>query len=88
MGSEPHEFEALCVRLSIDQNEIRPDVAIAKIFPLAGKHVIEVAPRQPLVVREEPHRFGKVSVEAAPIPTGFLSPIIAPELSGVPNTPH
>jgi len=88
MRSEAYKFEALCVRLPIDQNEIGFDVTIAKISPLAGKRVIEVAPRQHLIVRQKPYDFSQVDIEAASMPTGFLSTIIALELSGILNTPH
>ena len=88
MRSEAYKFEAVRVRLPIDQNEIRLDVTIAKIPPLAGKRMIEVAPRQHLIIRQKPYCFCQISIEAPPMPTGFLSTIIALELSRIPNTPH
>jgi len=88
MRSEAYKLEVLCVRLPIDQNEVRSDVTIAKIPPLAGKRVIEVAPREHLIIRQKPYYFCQISIEAPPMPTGFLSTIIALELSRIPNTPH
>jgi len=46
--------------------------------------MIEVALRQPFVVCQKPHRFREICIEAAAMPSGFLSPIIALELAGVP----
>ena len=43
MRTETHEFEIMVVWFPVNQNEIRPDVAIAVIAPLAGERVIEVA---------------------------------------------
>ncbi len=36
MRTKAHEFEALTIQLPINKNEIRPDVAVAVIAPLAG----------------------------------------------------
>jgi len=72
MRSQPYKFEALCVWLPVDQNEVRLDVTIAKIPPLAGKRVIEVAPRQHLIIRQKPYYFCQISIEALPMPTGFF----------------
>jgi len=35
MRAEAHEFEAVVIRRAIDENEIRPDVAVAVIAPFA-----------------------------------------------------
>jgi hypothetical protein len=88
MRPEPHELEALRVWLSVDQDKIRLNVAVKKNLQLARKRVIEVAPWQAFVVRQKVLGFGEISIEAEPMPTRFLSPIVAPELPGVPNTPH
>jgi hypothetical protein len=36
MRSKAHKFEAVVIRLAVDENEIRPDVAVAVIVPFAG----------------------------------------------------
>ncbi len=42
MRAQAHKFEALVIRLAVDQNEIRPEVAVAVIVPFAGQGVIEI----------------------------------------------
>jgi hypothetical protein len=53
MRSKPNEFEAIIIRLAVDQNEIRPDVAVAVIVPFAGQWVIELPARQRRVGGEQ-----------------------------------
>jgi hypothetical protein len=36
MRAKAHKFEAVVIRLAVDENEIRPDVAVAVIVPFAG----------------------------------------------------
>jgi hypothetical protein len=36
MRAKAHKFEAVFIRLAVDENEIRPDVAVAVIVPFAG----------------------------------------------------
>lgn len=42
MRAKAHEFEAVVIRLAVDENEIRSDVAVAMIAPFAGQQVIEI----------------------------------------------
>ena len=37
MRAEPHQLKAGGVGLAVDQNEIRPEVAVAEILPFAGE---------------------------------------------------
>jgi len=41
------------IRLAVDENEIRPDVAVAVIVPFDGKWVIEIPARQQRVGGEQ-----------------------------------
>jgi hypothetical protein len=43
MRAKAHEFEAVVIRLAVDENKIRSDVAVAVIAPFAGQWVIEIA---------------------------------------------
>ena len=47
MRAEGHKFEAVFVRLAVDEDEIRPNVAIAVIVPFAGQWVIEIPASPP-----------------------------------------
>jgi len=55
MRAKAYKFEALVIRLAVDQNEIRPDVAVAVIVPFAGQWVIEIPAWQWRVVGEQVH---------------------------------
>ena len=44
MRAKAHPFEACVIRLAVDRNEIRPDVAVAVVVPFAGQWVIEIPP--------------------------------------------
>ena len=44
MGTQPDETEAPVVRLAINQNEIRPDMPVAVVRPLASECTIEISP--------------------------------------------
>jgi hypothetical protein len=36
MRAKAHKFEALVIRLALDENQIRPDMAVAVIVPFSG----------------------------------------------------
>jgi len=55
MRTETDKLKACIVRLAVDQNEVWPDVAVAVIAPLAAERMIELAPRQRLILRQHPH---------------------------------
>jgi len=72
MRAKAHEFEAVVIRLAVDENEIRSDVAVAVIAPFAGQWVIEIATRQRRVGGEQvdnPHQQG---VQLLAMPPGFF----------------
>jgi len=43
--AEPNKLEAGVVRLSINEDQIGPDVAVAVIAPLAAERMIEIPAR-------------------------------------------
>jgi hypothetical protein len=47
--AETNELEAVVVRLTVNENEIRLKMAIAKILPLAGERMIDLAARERLI---------------------------------------
>jgi hypothetical protein len=51
------------IRLAVDQDEVRLDVAVAVIVPLATERVIEIPPGQRLVLRQQGHSFLQIGVE-------------------------
>jgi hypothetical protein len=46
MRAEAHEFQTVRVRLPVNQHQVRPDMAVAVIFPLASERMIDVALRK------------------------------------------
>jgi len=81
--AKAHKFEALVIRLAVDQNEIRPDVAVAVIVPFAGQWVIEIAARQRRVAGEQVHDLHQQCVQLIARATGFFSPVVALKAGGV-----
>jgi hypothetical protein len=53
MRATAHKFEAILIRLAVEENEIRPDVTITVILPFAGQWVIEIPGRQRSVGGEQ-----------------------------------
>ena len=63
MRAEANEFQACVVGFAIYQNEVRFDVAVPVIAPLAAERVIEIAPGQLFVVRQQRHGLQQIGVE-------------------------
>ena len=57
--AKPHEFKRVGVRFSVDENEIRADVAIAAIAPLPAQLVIAEPLGQRLVLRDQSNNLGE-----------------------------
>src|SRR5260370_1244849 len=53
MRAKAHEFEAVVIRLAVDENEIRSEMAVTVIGPFAGQWVIEIPARQRRVGGEQ-----------------------------------
>jgi hypothetical protein len=48
-------------------------VTIAVIAPLAAERVIEVPPRQRLILGQDGDGFEELGIETLPVPSGFLA---------------
>lgn len=86
--SEAYEFERLGIRLAVDENEVRPDVAVAVIGPFTGQRVVEVTPGQRFVGNEQVHDRHQRGIEALAMPPRFLAFVVTLEAPGVANLPH
>ena len=82
LRAEPDKLKTRIVRLSVDQDEVGADVAVAVIAPLATERVIEIAARQRLVLRQHGDGFEQGGIEALAVPSGFLAPVVAAEAAG------
>jgi hypothetical protein len=47
MGAEAHQLQGRGIRLSVNQHEVGPEVAIPVILPVAGQRVIAIPVWQP-----------------------------------------
>ena len=88
MRAQPHQIEVRRVRLSIDEHEVRPDVAVAVVGPVTGERVIEISARQLRIGLQQIDRMGEVSVERLAMPPGLLALVVALEAVRVPNRPQ
>jgi hypothetical protein len=52
MGAQPYELQRLVVRLAVDQEQVRPNVAVAMILRFSGKRMIVEARLKGLVGSE------------------------------------
>jgi len=72
MRAKAHKFETFVIRLTVDENEVRPDVAVAVIVPFAGQWVIEIPVRQRCVGGEQVDDLHQLGVQLLAVPAGFL----------------
>lgn len=88
MRTEAHQFKRCAVRLSIDQNEVRPDMTVATVAPLTRERMIEAARRKRLVGGKRfdhcPQKLVQLWTEGA----GPFATIIAFEASSALSRPH
>lgn len=88
MRTEPHQIEVRIVRLSIDENEVGPDMAVPVIAPFAGQRMIEVSARQRNVRHEQPDDLGECSIKLLAVPSRLFALVVALEAIGISNCPH
>lgn len=86
--AEANKLKAVVIRLPIDQHQVRPDVAVAAIVPLAGERMIEVAARQLPFGRQYIDGLQQQGIEGLAMRSGLLPLVIALEAVGVFNRPH
>jgi hypothetical protein len=65
MRAEPDKLKGRIIRLSVDQNEIGSDVAVAVIALLAAARMIEIPSRQWPVLRQDGDGFEKAGHRGA-----------------------
>ena len=88
MRTKAHKFEAVVIRLAVDENEIRPDVAVAVVVPFAGQWVIEMPARQQRVGSGQVDDLHQQGIQLLAVLAGFLSPVVTLKAGGVFNLPH
>ncbi len=88
MRAKAHEFEAVVIRLSVDENEIWPHVAVAVIVPFARQWVIEIPARQRRIGGEQVDDLHHQGVQLLTVLIGFFSLVVTLKAGGVFNLPH
>ena len=64
------------VGLAIDQHKIRPNVAVAVIFPLAGQLMIVVMPGQFTIRRQRSNDAPEFGVQDSCVPPAPFPPVV------------
>lgn len=76
------EVEGIRVGLSVDEEEIGPEVALAAVIPVPGERVVPVRRREEGVRGERRHHGPEERLELAAIATAPLALEVAPEQRG------
>ena len=86
MGAEADEFEAVVVWLSVDQDQVGADVAVAVVGAVAGQGVVDVAAGEGGVGGQQVNHFGQERIQFFTQEPGFFTAVVALEAAGVSNT--
>ncbi|WP_425285514.1 hypothetical protein [Azotobacter beijerinckii] len=65
--AKAYELQPLGILLPVDQHQVRLDVAVALVFPVASQRMVTVSRLQRLVIRQKLHHRKKAFVEICPI---------------------
>ena len=88
MGAQEHQAQRFSVRLLVNQHQIRFDVAVAMVLPLASQRMVPVTRRQRFVSQQGGQDRTNLSVQRGPVLTLAFAPVIALELTRVLRRPH
>jgi hypothetical protein len=88
MGTKTDQQETIAIGVTIDQHQVRLDVTVTVIFPLAGKRMVSIARGQGLVVGQEGENGWQIQVERSTVWPPAFSLEVLPESSGPVNLPH
>lgn len=59
MRAETHELQLSVIWLTVNQHQIRPDMAIPVVFPATGQRMVKMPLGQRLVIRQAAMMTGK-----------------------------
>lgn len=88
MRSEPDELKRCVVGFAINQDQIRPQVAIAMIAPVSDQGVITIFQVQFPITDQSLEQCAQVRIERFGMATPLLALIIFLERCGTLNRPH
>ncbi len=71
MGSKAHQVTVIVIGLSVNQDEIRPEVAVAMICPLPGKRVVTMTLLDFSIFRQFGHHMSQIRIKTFSEPPLF-----------------
>ncbi len=86
--AEANELESLAVGFAIDEPEIRPNMAVTKVFPSAGERMIVKTRRRRLVGRQHGDHCAEQVVQLSAVSAGLRPPVIPLVSADSSNRPH
>ena len=88
MRSETDQAQDLVVWLLVDQDQIRPHVAVAKVTPRAAQRMVVVACVEQNVVGKRVHDDREPFIEIVPVAAAGFASVVALEPTRPFNRPH
>ena len=86
--AEANELKGFVVGFAIDEHEIRPNVAVTKVFPPAGERVIAKTRRRRLVGGQHGDHCAEQVVQLSVVSAGLRAPVIPLVSADSFNRPH
>lgn len=86
--TETDELQNAVIRLSVDQNQIRLDVAIPVVLPVSTERMIVVLLGQNLIMGQGRDDGDEITLQRLPVRSLGFALVVALELARVFNPPH
>lgn len=88
MRTKPDKIQKFFIWLSIDQNEVWKNMAIAMIAPFTRQCMIPKLEWHWLILKQQQQRLAKLSINIVCMASSFFPFIVFLEAAGSPNRPH
>lgn len=88
MRTQPHKSQNVGIALLVDQNQVRFDVAVPVILPVASERVVVVTRLQGSISQQCRQNSVKVGFERRPVLAFGFALVIPSELASVVRRPH
>lgn len=88
MRAEANELQRFCVRLPVNQHQIRLDVAITVILPIARERMVVMPICKQLIYCKSLYDRHQIGVERRPVLSLGCALVVPLELACAVNCPH
>lgn len=88
MRAEADELQHGVIRLAVNQDQVRLDMTVSVVLPLAAQCVVAVLLGQWLVVGQRLDQADELALQRQPVRAFGFAFQIVPELTGLLNRPH